>query len=111
MKIVLQKSTGEILDGFSGVEPDDISLLNNHSDIDSSDLEIKTVTAEEYAEISLAYLKTTAAGYKELRAAAFPLFSEQLDLLYHDMAADKGTKAGEWFKAVKKVKDDNTKPE
>tara|TARA_R100000781_G_C3969687_1_gene89690 strand:- start:52 stop:420 length:369 start_codon:yes stop_codon:yes gene_type:complete len=34
---------------------------------------------------------------------------EQLDLLYKDMLADKGDKTGEWFKAVKKVKDDNPK--
>ena len=34
---------------------------------------------------------------------------EQLDLLYKDMAADKGDKTGEWFKAVKKVKDDYRK--
>ena len=35
--------------------------------------------------------------------------NEQLDLLYHDMNAGKGDKTGEWFKAVKKVKDDNPK--
>ena len=36
---------------------------------------------------------------------------EQLDLLYHDMAADKGDKTGEWFKAIKAVKDATAKPE
>ena len=34
---------------------------------------------------------------------------DQLDLLYKDMLADKGDKTGEWFKAIKKVKDDNPK--
>jgi hypothetical protein len=110
MKIVLQKSTGEILSAFSGIEPDDATLLDNHSDIDSSDLEIKTVDSAEHAEISLAYLKTSSDGYKQIRSPKYPALAEQLDLLYHDMAADKGTKAGEWFKAVKKVKDDNPKP-
>ena len=43
------------------------------------------------------------------RAVAYPELKEQLDLLYKDMAADKGDKTGEWFKAVKKVKDDNPK--
>ena len=43
------------------------------------------------------------------RKLAYPTLSEQLDLLYKDMAADKGDKTGEWFKAVKKVKDDNPK--
>ena len=47
----------------------------------------------------------------EKRQVEYPAFQEQLDLLYHDMAADKGTKAGEWFKLIKKVKDDNAKPE
>jgi hypothetical protein len=35
--------------------------------------------------------------------------TEQLDLLYKDMLADKGDKTGDWFAAVKKVKDDNPK--
>ena len=47
--------------------------------------------------------------YKYNRAEEYPSIKEQLDLLYKDMAADKGDKTGEWFKAVKKVKDDNPK--
>jgi len=43
------------------------------------------------------------------RITEYALITEQLDLLYKDMAADKGDKTGEWFKAVKKVKDDNPK--
>ena len=43
------------------------------------------------------------------RATEYASITEQLDLLYKDMAADKGDKTGEWFKAVKKVKDDNPK--
>ena len=43
------------------------------------------------------------------RRTSYPDLREQLDLLYKDMAADKGDKTGEWFKAVKKVKDDNPK--
>jgi len=43
------------------------------------------------------------------RASQYPELKEQLDLLYKDMLADKGDKTGEWFKAVKKVKDDNPK--
>ena len=49
------------------------------------------------------------AQYKRTRADAYPELKEQLDLLYKDMAADKGDKTGEWFKIVKKVKDDNPK--
>ena len=46
-----------------------------------------------------AVLNKRASEYKELK--------EQLDLLYHDMVADKGDKTGEWFKHIKAVKDAN----
>ena len=51
---------------------------------------------------ALEYSRDRAIAYKELK--------EQFDLLYHDMAADKGDKTGEWFKAIKAVKDANPKP-
>ena len=49
-------------------------------------------------------------NYKRARQESYPELGEQLDLLYHDMAAGKGDNTGEWYKAVKKVKDDNPKP-
>ena len=49
-------------------------------------------------------------GYKYDRENEYPEIKEQLDLLYHDMTAGKGDKTGEWYKAIKKVKDDNPKP-
>jgi len=49
--------------------------------------------------------------YQRTRAAAYPKIAEQLDKLYHDMAADKGDKTGTWFAAVKAVKDATAKPE
>ena len=51
----------------------------------------------------------TLNGVLNKRRKEYPELKEQLDLLYKDMAADKGDKTGEWFKAVKKVKDDNPK--
>ena len=51
----------------------------------------------------------TLNGVLNTRANEYPELKEQLDLLYKDMVADKGDKTGEWFKAVKKVKDDNPK--
>ena len=51
----------------------------------------------------------TLHSVRKTRGLAYPELKEQLDLLYKDMAADKGDKTGEWFKAVKKVKDDNPK--
>ena len=58
-------------------------------------------TAGNTAETLQAVLNKRASEYKELK--------EQLDLLYHDMVADKGDKTGEWFKHIKAVKDANPK--
>jgi len=49
-------------------------------------------------------------SYKEARQNSYLNWREQLDQLYHDMAADKGDKTGDWFAAIKKIKDDNPKP-
>jgi hypothetical protein len=58
-------------------------------------------TAGNTAETLNGILNKRANEYKELK--------EQLDLLYHDMVADKGDKTGEWFKHIKAVKDANPK--
>ena len=50
-------------------------------------------------------------GYKTARQAEYEAIAEQLDMLFHDMTADKGDKTGEWYKAIKAVKDANPKPE
>ena len=44
------------------------------------------------------------------RDRQYPQLGEQLDMLFHDMTAGKGTKDGEWYKAIAKVKTDNPKP-
>jgi len=58
-------------------------------------------TAGNTAETAQGVLNTRAGEYKQLK--------EQLDLLYHDMTADKLDNTGEWHKHIKKVKDDNPK--
>ena len=58
-------------------------------------------TAGNTAETLSGVLSTRASQYKQLK--------EQLDLLYHDMTADKLDNTGEWHKHIKKVKDDNPK--
>ena len=66
------------------------------------------------AEIESAYAEWQTEydgnAYQRTRADAYPELKEQFDLLYHDMVADKGDKTGEWFKAVKAVKDATPKP-
>ena len=79
---------------------DSIEWYNNTTPIPKADIEAKMV------EVQADY---DAKEYQRDRATAYPELKEQLDLLYKDMAADKGDKTGEWFKAVKKVKDDNPK--
>ena len=45
------------------------------------------------------------------RRNQYDQFVNQLDQLWHDIDDDKLDKTGEWYKAIKKVKDDNPKPE
>ena len=49
--------------------------------------------------------------YQRDREDKYPNLGEQLDLLFHDFTAGKGSKTGEWYKAISKVKSDNPKPE
>jgi len=49
-------------------------------------------------------------GYKQARQEAYDSFGNQLDQLFWDIDAGKLGKTGEWYKAIKKVKDDNPKP-
>ena len=77
-----------------------ITWLDGTTPISKSDIETKL------AELQTAY---DNKEYQRDRAKAYAEIKEQLDLLYHDMAADKGNKTGEWFKSIKAVKDANPK--
>jgi hypothetical protein len=76
--------------------------------------EVREFTDAEYdqAVTDLAAYKLDQQNndYSRARQSAYPAIVDQLDMLYHDMSADKGDKTGDWFAAVKKVKDDNPKP-
>ena len=69
--------------------------LNNDSATMPSEEEINAKIAELQVELD--------------RINDYPSVQDQLDMLYKDMLADKGDKTGDWFAAVKKVKDDNPK--
>ena len=84
----------------NGEDINQITWLNETTPISKSDIEAKM------AELKTAF---DAKQYQRDRAVAYAEIKEQLDLLYHDMAADKGDKTGEWFKAIKAVKDANPK--
>jgi len=102
-----------ILDAIVAINPNARAFVEG-TDID--DCTIKWMDGT--AEISKADIKTKIAElqtvydnnkYQRDRAVAYKELKEQLDLLYHDMVADKGDKTGEWFKHIKAVKDANPK--
>mgnify|MGYP006109573999 CR=1 FL=1 len=98
----------------------DLAIRNTHASvvtinggIDAWDANGDVVDLDESAiatEVTRLQAVYDAKAYQRTRAAAYPELKEQLDLLYHDMVADKGDKTGEWFKAVKAVKDATAKP-
>jgi predicted restriction endonuclease len=81
-KIVIQKSTGQILESYSGIIPNDETIIQNNSSIDESDLEIKTVSPEEHSKIDQDYLKKSKDGYKILRQQEYPSIKELVVALY-----------------------------
>ena len=84
----------------SGNDINTIQWHNGTAVISKADIEAKQT------ELQTAYDNNE---YQRDRAVAYAEAKEQLDLLYKDMLADKGDKTGEWFKAIKAVKDANPK--
>ena len=67
-------------------------------------------TAEQIASYETAgNTAETLDGVLNTRASEYKKIKEQLDLLYHDMTADKGDKTGEWYTHIKAIKDANPK--
>tara|TARA_R100000963_G_C4596957_1_gene72029 strand:- start:217 stop:543 length:327 start_codon:yes stop_codon:yes gene_type:complete len=65
--------------------------------------------AEAESKLASMISEWESQEYARNRATAFPSIGDQLDMLFHDMTADKGSKTGEWYKAIAKVKADNPK--
>ena len=86
------------------VSENDVTKITWHDD-NPTNITNEQILAKQ-AELQTAYDNNE---YQRDRAVAYKEIKEQLDLLYHDMAADKGDKTGEWFKAIKVVKDANPK--
>ena len=78
--------------------------------IDEWNLAIAEPTADQIASYETAgNTAETLQGVLDTRASEYKQIKEQLDLLYHDMTADKGDKTGEWYTHIKAVKDANPK--
>jgi len=85
------------------------SVIPDYTDTQSLYWEGETVVAKDDDEKIAIKKEKIATKYQ--RDRQYPALGEQLDMLFHDMTAGKGTKSGEWYKAVAKVKADNPKPE
>ena len=69
----------------------------------------KTKPTEKSLTDALAKQQSDHDANQHQRDRLYPAIGEQLDMLFHDMTAGKGTKDGEWYKAIAKVKTDNPK--
>ena len=83
---------------FSAASIDDITWQGGTAPISKSDIQTK---AEELRQ---------AGEYSINRANAFPKISEQLDKLYDDITNGKLDETGDWYQAIKAIKDANPKP-
>ena len=70
----------------------------------------QTPPTEEVIQTEIVRLQAEYDALQYQRDRQYPDIGDQLDMLFHDMTAGKGTKDGEWYKAVAKVKSDNPKP-
>lgn len=74
----------------------------------------RELTDDEYAQsiedLAQSKLDEQDNGYKRSRLDSYGGWNDQLDALWHDIDQGKLDKTGSWYKAVKKVKDDNPKP-
>ena len=64
-----------------------------------------TMPTEDEVNAKIAELE-----WKQNRISAYPQLGEQFDKLWHDINNGKLDETGEFFTALKQVKDDNTKP-
>jgi len=83
-----------------GFGTDDITWVGGTTPIPGEEID---------AEVIRLQAEYDAQEYARSRALAYDSIGNQLDLLFHDFTAGKGSKTGEWYKAVKKVKTDNPK--
>jgi len=77
--------------------------------LDADGKEVSISDSDLATEVARLDKEFADLAYSRARSEQFPELREQLDLLFHDMTAGKGTKSGEWYKAVAKVKADNPK--
>ncbi len=96
------------VNALRSLRPNALWTLVNDKLTWNDDSQTEPTQAEIDAEVIRLQADYDAKQYQ--RDRKYPQLGEQLDMLFHDMTAGKGTKDGEWYKAVAKVKSDNPKP-
>ena len=104
MTDIIQSIVAIKSDARVSVDNDDINKITWH-DSNPTNITNDQILAKQ-TELKTAYDNNK---YQRDRAVAYKELKEQLDLLYHDMTADKGDKTGEWYKHIKAVIDANPK--
>ncbi len=76
--------------------------------------EVRELDDAEYDEFikrrASNYWDSYQYDYMDARQVSYGSIGNQLDQIFWDIDAGKLDKTGEWYKAIKKVKDDNPKP-
>jgi hypothetical protein len=86
------------------------TVISFNGEKDAWDKDGKVIVLDESeidAEIKRLEAEYDANQYQ--RDRQYPSIGDQLDMLFHDMTASKGSKTGKWYKAIAKVKADNPK--
>ena len=96
------------VNALRSLRPNALWTLVNDKLTWNDDSQTEPTQAEIDAEVIRLQADYDAKQYQ--RDRKYPQLGEQLDMLFHDMTAGKGSKDGEWYKAVAKVKSDNPKP-
>jgi phosphoribosylformylglycinamidine (FGAM) synthase-like enzyme len=94
------EATSEI----EGKKPIYKQVNNVRSELDESEY------AQAIEDLAQSKLDKQDNQYKRDRLESYLAWREQLDQLFWDIDAGKLDKTGEWYKAVKKVKDTYPKP-
>jgi hypothetical protein len=123
MILVFKSSDGSfhhatsVIDKFYGNSPDHIYVDVQDFDFDYEYSYIdnkvvkgskRVVTEEEEAELEAHRLATI---HVQPRMSAYPNIKDQLDKIYHDIANGSLDATGEFFTAIKTVKEAHPKPE
>ena len=96
-------------DAISSLVGGQLAVNDDGTKVNYIDKQTPPSDAEIDAELKRLQDEYAAQEYARQREEAYPNFAEQFDKLFHDMTAGKGTKDGEWYKAIAKVKTDNPK--